>query len=228
MAGALPDPTKLLSRMGAVFDWDGVVIDSSRQHAESWERLAGEAGKTLPPGHFLRGFGMKNEVIISELGWSRDAGEIRRLSLRKEELYREIVKESHPEPLPGVREFLERLAAGEIPCALGSSTHRLNITLSLERLGLGRFFRTLVTAEDVSRGKPDPEVFLLAAARLGVAPPRCVVFEDAPVGLAAARSAGMPCVAVSTTHPPAALADAALVVGRLDEIELSALEVLLG
>lgn len=214
--------------LGALFDWDGVIIDSSRHHEESWERLAREAGLVLPPGHFLEGFGMKNEAIIPNLlRWTEDAAEIRRLSLRKEELYREIIREWGIAPLPGVREFLERLERAGIACAIGSSTHRANIETSLSLLGLGRHFRALVTAEDVARGKPDPEVFLKAAAALGKSPAECVVFEDAPVGIEAARAGGMAVVGVATTHGPAILAKARAVVGRLDELDVPRLEALL-
>jgi HAD superfamily hydrolase (TIGR01509 family) len=217
------------SSLGALFDWDGVVVDSSRHHEESWERLAKEEGKTLPHGHFLKGFGMKNEVIIPGfLAWTQDPGEVRRMSLRKEELYREVAREWVLEPLPGIREFLERLQRAEIPCALASSTQRLNITTSLGILGLGHFFRVLVTAEDVSHGKPDPEVFVKAAA--GIARPnnRCVVFEDAPVGIEAALAAGMKAVGVTTTHAPAVLSRAHLAVRRLDELDVARLEALFG
>ena len=205
---------------GAIFDWDGVIIDSSWHHEESWERLARELGKPLPPGHFLKGFGRKNEFIIPEiLGWSRAAAEIARISLRKEALYREVVAERGIEPLPGVRPWLERLRDAGVPCAIGSSTHRANIDLSLGLIGLGEFFAHIVSAEDVTRGKPDPQVFLTAAARIAREPERCVVFEDALVGLAAARAGGMKCVAVATSNPPEQLRPAAdHVVHRLDEL----------
>lgn len=212
---------------GAIFDWDGVLIDSSRHHEESWERLAREAGYRLPAGHFLKGFGMKNEAIIPAiLDWTSDPAEIARLSLRKEELYRDIIRERGISPLPGAREFLERLAAAGIPMVIGSSTHRLNIETSLELLGLRGMMRALVTAEDVSRGKPDPEVFLKAAAALGKPPSDCVVFEDAPVGIEAALAGGMAAVGVSTTHPAAGLSRARLVVARLDELDAERLEAL--
>ncbi len=213
---------------GAIFDWDGVLIDSSRPHEESWERLAREAGRSLPTGHFLKGFGMKNEAIIPGiLGWTSDPAEIFRLSLRKEELYRDIIRERGIPPLPGAREFLERLAAAGVPMAIGSSTHRLNIETSLEILGLRSLFRALVTAEDVSRGKPDPEVFLKAAAALGMPPSDCVVFEDAPVGIEAALAGGMKVVGVATTHPSAGLSRAHTVVARLDELDAARLEALI-
>jgi beta-phosphoglucomutase family hydrolase len=212
---------------GALFDWDGVVIDSSAHHEESWNRLAREEGRFLPEGHFLKGFGMKNEAIIPGiLSWTQDLAEIRRLSLRKEELYRVIIKEWGLEPLRGVQTLLDRLEDNGIPCAIGSSTHRLNITTSLELLGLRKYFRALVTAEDVRHGKPDPEVFLLAAQALGLPPRRCVVFEDAPVGIEAALAGGMRAIGVTTTHPKTVLAKAHLVVRRLDELDIDRVEAL--
>ena len=205
---------------GALFDWDGVVIDSSSHHEESWERLAREEGRTLPPDHFTKGFGRKNEFIIpSLLGWTRDPAEIRRISLRKEALYREVVAERGLGALPGVRTWLERLRDAGVPCAIGSSTHRANIDLSLGLIGLAEFFSGIVTAEDVSHGKPDPEVFLTAAARISRPPGRCVVFEDAHVGIAAARTGGMRVVGVATTHPASELTAADLAVHRLDELQ---------
>jgi HAD superfamily hydrolase (TIGR01509 family) len=204
---------------GALFDWDGVIIDSSKHHEVSWERLAREAGRPLPEGHFKKGFGRKNEFIIPEiLGWTRDAAEILRLSLRKEELYRTVVADRGLDPLPGVRTWLERLRDAGVPCAIGSSTHRANIDLSLGLIGLAEFFSAIVTAEDVSHGKPDPEVFLTAAARLDRLPERCVVFEDALVGIEAAHAGGMRVVAVATTHPLAQLTAADRAVRRLDEL----------
>ena len=205
---------------GALFDWDGVIIDSSSHHEESWERLAREIAKPLPPGHFQKSFGRKNEVIIPNiLGWTHNPAEIRRLSLRKEALYREVVAERGLTALPGVRIWLERLREAGVPCAIGSSTHRANIDLSLGLIGLAEFFTAIVTAEDVSTGKPDPEVFLTAAARISRPPARCVVFEDAHVGIAAARAGGMRVVAVATTHPASELTAADLAIHRLDELQ---------
>lgn len=217
--------------IGAIFDWDGVIIDSSRHHEESWNRLARETGRVLPEGHFLKGFGMKNEVIIPGiLAWTEDEAEIKALSLRKEVIYRDIIREWGLKPLPGVRTFLERLSDAGIPRVIGSSTHRLNITASLELLGLAGFFSRdascdlLVTAEDVSRGKPDPEVFLKAAARIGIPPAQCVVFEDAPMGIDAALAGGMRAIGVAGTHGGQVLAKAHRIVARLDELSPADLE----
>ena len=210
---------------GAIFDWDGVVVDSSAHHEESWNRLAKEEGRTLPPGHFIKGFGMKNEAIIPRnLGWTEDPTEINRISLRKEAIYRTIILDWGISPLRGVKLLLDRLEGDGIPCVIGSSTHRLNITTSLEALGWTRYFRSLVTAEDVNLGKPDPQVFLLAAKAMEMRPERCVVFEDAPMGVEAGLAGGMKVVAVTSTHAKTALERAHLVIRRLDELDTHRIE----
>jgi len=203
----------------AIFDWDGVIIDSSRQHELSWERLAQHEKLPLPAGHFQRSFGMKNERIIPQLlHWTTDPAEINRLSWQKEEFYRQIVRESGIRALPGVREFLERLDAAGIPRIIGSSTPRENIELVVELIGLRRYFNPIVAAADVTHGKPDPEVFLLCAQRLGFPAHRCVVFEDAHVGIEAAHAARMKVIGVATTHPAESICQADRVVHQLDEL----------
>jgi len=203
----------------AVFDWDGVILDSSRHHEESWERLARETGKPLPAGHFRKGFGRRNiEIMRDMLGWSRDLAEIDQLSRRKEELYREVVEDWGIDPLPGVRPWLERLSEAGIPCGIGSSTEAKNVQVGLKKLGLGNFFQTAVTAEQVQRGKPAPDVFLEVSRRLRIGPARCVVFEDAPAGVEAGRAAGMKVVGVTTTHPGGHLEGVFREVARLDEL----------
>ncbi|SRR5579862_1261564 len=212
---------------GAIFDWDGVVIDSSAAHEESWERLARETGKELPPGHFKMGFGRKNHYIIPEiLSWSKDIEEIKRLALRKEALYREILKERGIHALPGVETWLRTLNKAGIPCVIGSSTSRINIDVVLDGLGLSASFADIVCGDDVNHGKPDPEIFLLAARRIGRLPECCVVFEDAHVGIEAAHRGGMKAVAVATTNPIEELGKAELAVHRLDELEISRIDAL--
>jgi HAD superfamily hydrolase (TIGR01509 family) len=175
---------------GIIFDWDGVIIDSSGHHLASWELLAAETGYVLPDGHFEKSFGQRNERIIPELlGWTQDAAEIRQLSLRKEVLYRECMHRDGVAPMAGVVPFLESLRVGGVPRIVGSSTHRENIQTIIDMTGLGKYFTDMVTAEDVERGKPDPDCFLKAAGKLGLTPDRCIVFEDALVGIEAAQAA---------------------------------------
>lgn len=188
--------------IGAIFDWDGIVIDSSKAHEESWELLAAEENLPLFPGHFKLGFGRKNQWIIPNLlKWSQDPAQIERLADRKEALYRAIIAERGIEALPGARELLKFFKEKGIPCVVGSSTPRLNVETIMDVLGVREYFAGICAAEDVTRGKPDPEVFLKAAAKINRRPERCVVFEDAHYGIDAALAGGMKAVAVGTTHP---------------------------
>ncbi len=217
-----------LTPFGAIFDWDGVIIDSGKLHAQSWQLLAAELGRTIAAGSFLRGFGMKSSRIIQEIHqWADEPAEVASLTNRKEALYRQLVAQSDIAPLPGVVEWLQRLREAGVPCAVASSTHRANIEAVLHRLGLEEAFREIISAEDVVHGKPNPEVFEKAAARLGLPPARAVVFEDAHVGIEAAHAAGMKVVAVATTHPLEQLREADLVVRRLDELTVEQVAALL-
>ncbi|MFT5123715.1 MAG: HAD superfamily hydrolase (TIGR01509 family) [Verrucomicrobiales bacterium] len=187
---------------GVLFDWDGVVIDSREQHRKSWEVIAERRGLPLPEGHFEKGFGMRNEQIIPEiLAWASEEDAIRELADAKESCYRELIRAEGIQPLEGLRPLLESLNAAGIPCVVGSSTPRANIVCAMEITGIAHYFLDVVAGDDVSRGKPDPEVFLLAAGKAQRAPENCVVIEDAHVGIEAGRAGGMKVVAVATTHP---------------------------
>lgn len=211
--------------IGVVFDLDGVLIDSHDQHERSWFRLADEIGKTLTPEQFKESFGMRNEMCIPDVfGWAdRDDHEmIRDLGEKKEELYRELLAEDQLEPLPGVLALVEGLTEANIPISLGSSTSRKNIEVCFRITGLDQFFGESYTgAEDVSRGKPAPDVFLEAARKINRAPANCVVIEDAHVGVEAGLAAGMKVIAVTTTHPRETFVDsgAAKIVDSLEEVD---------
>ena len=209
-----------------IFDWDGVVVDSSSHHERSWEILAAQRGLPLPADHFKRGFGKKNNVIIPDLGWATDPAEVDALAHEKEEIYRSLVREKGIDPLPGVRELLTALQAAGLPRAIGSSTERANLDCLLDMMDLRVFFDVIVSGEEVVHGKPDPSIFLLAAERLGVAPADCVVIEDALVGIEAGRSAGMPVLAVATTEPLEALRGATAAAPDLRAVTIEMLRAL--
>lgn len=209
---------------GAIFDWDGVIVDSSPHHRISWERIAAEDGLPLPDGFFARSFGMKNERIIPEiLGWAQTMESVRALAERKERIYRDVVREEGITSLPGVTRWLDQLQAASIPCAIGSSTCRANIDCVIDVIGLRAYFSTIVSGDDAQQGKPDPAIFQRAAAQLGLPPSQVVVFEDAHVGIEAAHAGGMRVVAVPTTHAAEELQAADRVVERLDTLSVSEL-----
>ena len=182
---------------GVIFDLDGVLVDSSKFHYESWLSWGREVDEVdladLSGEWFSATFGSRNESIIPPLFHRRLTDrEIARHANRKEELFRQIAID-RLEPLPGARELVASLTEVGIRVAIGSSTPPENLGVVLERIGLASYFPTehRVCGADVTRGKPDPEVFLAAAARLGLPPARCLVVEDAGVGVRAAKAAGI-------------------------------------
>ncbi|HSH08959.1 MAG TPA: HAD family phosphatase [Oceanipulchritudo sp.] len=213
---------------GVIFDWDGVVVDSSEAHKMSWERLAAEINQPIPANHMELGFGKKNTTIIPDiLGWTREPEHVTQLSNRKEALYRELLATGHGEVLPGARELLEELASEGIACAVGSSTDRANIEQAIRQFALNGYFAGIAAAEDCVDGKPAPDVFLAAAAKIGIPPQQCIVIEDAPYGIEAARRAGMKSVGLLTSHKPSTMSDADLVIPDLSHIGAAQLKSLL-
>ena len=210
-----------MTDIGFLFDWDGVVIDSHQQHAESWDLLSAEIGHPLPEGFFKKTFGMRNQSIFPV--WlphvAGDEAQITALGLRKEEFYRDILRRDRIQALPGVKAFLQAAKAAGIPCSVGSSTPRLNIDTVVEMAGLHGLFEAVVSADDVTHGKPHPEVFLKGAEKLGRAPGRCVVFEDAFVGIEAGKAGGMKVVGIATTHPIEKLTQADLALHDLVDVD---------
>jgi beta-phosphoglucomutase family hydrolase len=191
-----------------IFDFDGVVIDSHSAHERSWFMLAEEIGQSLSSEQFTATFGQRNETILPLLGWAAadDTQKIKELGDRKEVLYREILAKEGIDPLPGVLGLLKALKAAGIPTSVGTSAQLKNVECVFGLTGMADLFTAVASSEDVTRGKPDPEVFLKAAAKLGIEPTNCIVIEDAHVGLRAALSAGMKAVGVTTTHSRESLA----------------------
>ena len=191
-----------MSNWAVLFDWDGVVIDSSLLHEKSWEIVAEEYSFPLPEGHFKAGFGKRNETIIPHiLKWSEEPDEINEIAFAKESAYRHLIKEQGIEALPGVRDFLNWLNSESVPCVIASSTPRDNLLAALPVLGLEGFFIGMISGDDVNNGKPDPEPFLKAADIVKTSPENCLVLEDSHSGVAAGLAAGCKVVAVGTTHP---------------------------
>lgn len=185
----------------AVFDMDGVLIDSGAHHRHAWRMLLDELGaEPADPEHWRLTIGRPSEEAIPLLlGRKVGDAEARWLARRKRDFY-QARAQAGMDPVPGVREFLESLEGLGVPRAVGTSASRWDAERRLDDLGLLRFFDVMVTADDVMLGKPDPEVWTQVARRLHVAAARCVVFEDAPVGIQAAIAAGMRVIGVTTAH----------------------------
>ena len=179
-------------RGAVLWDMDGTLVDSAEFHWQSWrETMAGE-GVTLTHEQFMETFGQRNDAILPRwLGANVSAARVQAVGDAKEELYRKLVRQHGLRPLPGAAEWVQSLSRQGWPQAIASSAPRANVVVVLEVMELGSFFQAIVSAEDVTLGKPDPQVFLTAAARLGMPATRCIVVEDASAGIEAARRAGM-------------------------------------
>ncbi len=204
-----------------IWDVDGTLVDSEEYHWLSWRDAMAAQGSPITHEQFLASFGLRNDRILR--GWlGPDATDevIRRIGDWKEGEFRRLARERGLSPLPGAAEWVERLHAGGWKQAVGSSAPRLNLEAMLRVLKLDGFFDQTVSAEDVTRGKPDPQVFLMAAARLGIPPERSIVVEDAPLGVEGARRAGMRSIGVSRTKT----LDADLIVTSLADLPRDAFE----
>jgi beta-phosphoglucomutase len=181
---------------GAIWDMDGTLVDTAELHFQAWQEVCREHGRDFTRADFAATFGQRNPEIITRLFGDRfSPGEIAELGDRKEVLYRAAAARGVT-LLPGVADLLEALRREGFRQAIGSSAPKANLDLILERTGIRGYLDAVVSSEDTTRGKPDPQVFLVAAQRLHVEPARCVVFEDAVAGVQAARAGGMRCVAV--------------------------------
>jgi beta-phosphoglucomutase len=187
----------------AIFDLDGVIIDTAHYHYIAWKRLASEFGITLTPVHneLLKGVSrLRSLEIILSLGKIELPDQQKeQLAEKKNKWFVEYIESIRPEEIyPGVRELLKVLKKKNIKVGLASSSK--NAPRVIELLGIARDFDTIVDGTMITHTKPDPEIFLLAAHKLGIAPVDCIVFEDAEAGVEAALAAGMKCVGVGSAE----------------------------
>jgi len=210
------------SPRAVLWDMDGTLLDSAQYHWLAWrEILAGERFE-LAHGQFVATFGQRNDTILRDwLGADLPLGEIARIGEAKEARYRALVQAGGITLLPGVERWLMRLQADGWRQAIASAAPRANVEAIVAALGIAAYFDAISSAEDVQRGKPDPQVFLVAAERLGVPPARCIVIEDAPAGLLGAQCGGMHAIGVRSSHTDL-LAD--IVVDTLAELPDDAFE----
>jgi beta-phosphoglucomutase len=181
-----------------LWDMDGTLINSEELHWIAWRDTMAKEGVVITREQFLSTFGQRNDSIIPTiLGSAATAERIERIGQAKEERYRQLVRQAGIAFEPGVAPWLHRLNYDGWQQAIASAAPRANIDAILEAVSPNKFFQGIVSAEDVHRGKPDPEVYLIAAARVGVPADRCIVVEDAVAGIQGARRAGMRSIGVS-------------------------------
>lgn len=191
-----------MSFRALIFDMDGTIVDNMRVHNEAWG--AWFAGKGLPfdeATFFEKTAGRHNPEIIGALIPGRSEAELIALGEEKEAIYRRLYAPKVA-PLAGLIDLLDLADARDVPKAVATAAPPANIDVVLDTLKLRERFHTVVAPSQGYRGKPHPDMFLAAAERMGIAPADCVVFEDAPLGIEAARRAGMKAVAITTMLAP--------------------------
>jgi beta-phosphoglucomutase len=204
----------------AIFDVDGVLIDSYRPHYQSWVEMASHRGLSISEQQFQTSFGRTSRESMAQFwGEGRFSDEeVKAMDQEKESAFRRIIAADFP-AMPGGAKLVAALHKAGFSVAVGSSAPRENVEVAIDRLGVRDQLGAAVTGSDVQRGKPDPQIFITAAQRLGVPPARCVVIEDAAVGVEAAAAAGMACVGLASTgRTRESLSKAQLVVDSLTEL----------
>ena len=196
---AAPAEVRVAAGLALIFDLDGVIVDSMPVHELAWRRYLeslGFDGSDIPS----RMHGRRNDEIVRDfLGETMDQHAVLAHGAAKERVFRDLLRERLRESLvAGIAEWLDRVEGA--PIALATNAERANIDFTLDGTGLRRYFDVIVDGSEVSRPKPAPDVYLRAAELLGISPRDCIVFEDSPVGVAAAVAAGMRVVGVRT-HP---------------------------
>ncbi|MFX0060035.1 MAG: HAD family hydrolase [Candidatus Hodarchaeota archaeon] len=211
----------MCNQYGVIFDMDGVLADTGPIHFESWVKMSNEIGIKFTREFFEKTFGQQSITITRRLVGPNIKSElIEKWAELKEKYYREMVKDKL-KPLPGAIELIKSLNDNNFNLAVGSSGPPENVKLLLKSLNIKKYFSVIVTAADIKKGKPEPDVFLFASERLNLSPKNCLVIEDAPVGIKAAKKAGMKVIALTTTHDEQELLEADKIIMDLSYITIN-------
>jgi beta-phosphoglucomutase family hydrolase len=191
-----------------IFDMDGTIVDNMGFHTGSWLAFFARRGKNFDADEFFRETAGRQgrEIIRAHFGNDIPDDEVAVLTQEKDAVYREMYG-PHRKTIDGFDELIAQAKVRGVKLAVGTAAPPPNVVFTLDEMNLRRHFDTVVGAADVAHGKPHPDVFLKAAERLKVAPEHCIVFEDAPLGVEAARRAGMRAVVLTTTLPAEAFAE---------------------
>jgi beta-phosphoglucomutase family hydrolase len=214
-------------RLKAVlWDMDGVIADTVTYHYKAWRAAFAKKGADFTMEEFISYFGQRHDTIIKgTLGEDIPPEEITAINEEKQADYRGRVA-GHVRAIPGAVALVRSLKEQDIKQAITSSSPLANIMIIIRELDIEECFRALVEGTEVPEGKPSPQIYLLAAEKLGVRPTDCVVMEDAMAGVDGAKRAGMKCIAVTSSHPGSKLRKADLVVSTLESVSVADLAAL--
>ncbi|MCD6600028.1 MAG: HAD-IA family hydrolase [Dehalococcoidia bacterium] len=211
------------SKKAVIWDMNGVIADTNKFHIAAWQETF--AKRKLKPAkeELTRLFGARNDIVARKfLGEGLSEEDIKAIGQEKEANFQEKIK-GNIKTLPGVIELLDTLKKGKFKLALASSAPRKTIDLVNTELNTGQYFDYIISGQEAVKNKPAPQVYLLAAEKLGARPEDCIVIEDSPFGIEAAKAAGMRCLAITNSYPEESLRKADRVASSLEDIDLIAL-----
>lgn len=204
--------------LAVIFDMDGVIVDNMKYHKKAWEMFLKKYAPDMDVEEFSKHFGKVNKDLL-KIVFQREVSdeEESRFGDEKEAFYRELYAEDIA-PTDGLVEFLQELKENSVKTAVASAAPKVNVDFVFEKTGLRQYFDVSTDANDVTRGKPDPEIYLKTAEKLNCPPEECLVFEDSMPGILAGRNAGMKVIGVATSHPADELKDTEFVIKDFTEI----------
>jgi len=221
------DKGKINNKKAVIWDMDGIIVDTAQYHLKGWQIVFGKRGVNYTEEDYRRNTGKRSDGIIkSILGREIAQGEIMAIIREKDETFRQLIGQNI-RPFPGVLKLITSLKEHGFKIAIASSAPMENIQLITRSLKIHNRFDAIISGWEVTKGKPDPQTFLLAAEKLGVKAEDCIVIEDAISGVTASKRADMRCIAVTNTTSREELREADLIIDTLEEITIDDLERLL-
>jgi beta-phosphoglucomutase family hydrolase len=210
-----------MNEAAVIFDLDGTLIDNNSFHLQAWQEFYKKRNRSLTEEEYKKHFNGKTntDVLAHVFEEPLSAEDTEKYTNEKEDLYREIYA-PHIQPVKGLLNLLQQIHNAGIPMAIATSGIKVNIDYMFEHIPIRHYFKEVIYSKHIKKGKPDPEIYLVTAEKLPVAPEKCVVFEDSVAGIQSAKAAGMKVVAITTTHTIDELKIADKLINNYDEISV--------
>ncbi len=202
-----------------IFDMDGTLIDSVNADFLAWQKVFEDYDKSLTFQDYMPLLGMRSLSVVERFFKPENEEEQKKVLTKKSIYFREIIDDNGIDLIPFAHDFIRHLKEHKVPLALATSSRQAKMKMVMEKVGLFSYFDVIVTAEDVTNGKPSPDIFLKAASMLDVAPEDCIVFEDTANGIRAAKSASMKCVALNSNDTIDLLNEADVIIESFKDLD---------